>query len=61
MDDKMLAEAAKRRLKVKPMLTITIGTVGKQGKPHPQGCKCEECQGGEYEQDEDEGEEEMED
>lgn len=47
MDDKMLAEAAKRRLHTKPLLTITIAAAGpgKPDKPHPEGCQCEECDG----------------
>ena len=53
MDDTMLANAAKRKLQATPILTITIaaGGPGKgMDKPHPEGCKCEECMGEEGEE-----------
>ena len=54
MDDMMLANAAKRRLETKPLLTITIaagpGPEKGMGKPHPKGCQCEECMGEEGEE-----------
>ncbi len=50
MEDKMLANAAKRRLETKPLLTITIAAGPGPGKPHPEGCKCEECMGEEGEE-----------